>query len=245
MAIGTPTDLGGSNIAATATTSTISLTTTGAANAGDKVIVVVGSSTINRTLSSVSDSVGGNTWVINKTQNDAVNPENCYVASSLLSNTLPIGTVITATFATSVSSARGICAFVVSQLGAVDVINSNSNTSSGWDGGTTGTLGSANELVVGAAWRTATTTSTPSGSQSMTELFDFNGSSKTMTVVYRIVTATTAVLPGGTFANSGSRWQAITATYQQGTQSSTSTLTPTASTAPTLPRVVGKSLSNF
>ncbi len=231
MAIGTPTDLGGSNISGIATTNTVSLTTTVQADIGDTVIVCVASSTTGRTLSSVADNVAGgtNSYSVDVTSNDGTNTENAYIVSCRVTSTMPVETVITATFANSVSSVRAIAAFKVGGVSSgtrLDVTASSTGTSSGWTATASGPTSQADELLVSFGWQASGTSSntpgqTPAGVNTYIELprdgggtMDFNGSSRTFAVEYLIVSSTNTYRAAGTWSSAGSRWRAALATYK-------------------------------
>lgn len=220
MAIGTPADLGGKNIAASANTNTVALTTTVAADPGDTIIVKVMSSTIGRVLSSVADSAG-NTYTVDITSNDGTNDGNVYICSAPVTTQLPIGGTITATFASSLTSIRGIMAMKVSGVasaGRLDRTAVGTNTTSGWSAVDSAPTTQADELLVGAAVFASTQTGVPgthfAGGTTYNEIFDFNGQAKTFYGEWLVVSSTGTFRAAGTWSASGARWFAAFASYK-------------------------------
>ncbi len=212
MAIGTPTDIGGTNINGVATTNTVTLTTTVQVDIGDTLIVVVASNTPNRTLSTVADNVAGstNSYSIAATANDGTNAENLWIVSCDVTSTIASGKIITATFANSVSSVRGIAAFKVSGVGAVDVTAVSTSTSAGWNATASGPTTQADELLVGAGWIATTATSSPGLDVATTgtlynEMFDLTAGSRSLTVMWLIKSSTGTYRSSGTWSAGGSR----------------------------------------
>lgn len=247
MAIGTPATLGGNTLSANASSATHTLTTTVVADVGETIIVIVTSSTVGRTLNTVTDSVG-NTYTIDKTQNDA-NAGNVHIVSAPVTTQLPIGGVITATWASAITSVRGLAAMKVSGLisaGRVDVTTSGTNSSSAWNGFAAGATTQADELLIAACTNDSALTSTPgtvtSGGASYTELFDFNGNSKSLYCEWAIVAATNTYRFAGTWSGTA-RWQAALVTYKANTiVQYTSTLSATQAQTATSPKQIGKTL---
>ncbi len=222
MAIGTPTSLGGQSMSALSTSATHTMTTTVVADVGETIIVFVTSNTSNRTLNTVTDTAG-NTYTIDKVQQDTggVNLGNVYVCSSPVTTQLPIGGVITATFASSISSVRGLAAMKVSGLASasrVDVTVGNTSTTSGWSATAAGATSQADELLVGIGWIGSGLTGTPntnkSGGSTYNEIFDFNGASNTLYGEWLIVSSVDTYRAAGTWSGA-SRWQAALVTYKQ------------------------------
>lgn len=252
MALGTPTDLGGANCAITATTATVTLTTTVAAAIGDLVVVAVGSSTTGRVLNTVTDNAGGNTYAIDATSNDGVNPENLWVASCRVATTMPIGTVITATFASSLSSARGISAFKVSGTAAVtpvDVTAVATGTVAFWSATAAGATAQADEVLVSCSWLASAQVNTPStvkaGGSTYTELSDTNGGSRSITTEALVVSAIDTYRAAGTWGGAA-RWRAAFVSYKAAAGSVTNnvTLTATQGQTATMPKTAGMTYSS-
>ncbi len=230
MAIGTPTDIGGSQISGLTTTNTVTLTTTVQVDVGDTLIVVVASSTTNRTLNTVADNVAGstNSYSIGVTANDGTNAENLWFVSCDVTSTIAAGKILTATFANSVSSVRGIAAFKVSGLGVLDISSVNTGTSSAWSTTPGASTNQTDELLVAAAWIATNATNTPATcitggtGATYTELardgggvMDFQGGSRSFVIEYTIVAATNASYRGaGTWSAGSARWRAAFAAFK-------------------------------
>jgi hypothetical protein len=208
VAIGTPVGLGTNSLFNTGSTVVITLGV--AVSAGDFVIVGAGGSA-NGVITGVTDSKG-NTYAVDKT--DATLRGNG-IASSKIGTALAVSDTITVTFTTSASSRRHAWAASVSGLDTttwLDKINAASGTTGAWNGGASGTLTQADEIVFANGFHATTGTSTPA--TNYTELYDFGDAGSTLSSVYRIVAATTSETPGGTWSASGSQWDAVTATYK-------------------------------
>lgn len=197
MAIGTVTDLGGANIAAVTNASTVSLTTTASASVGDLIIVWVASDTTGRVLSSVSDGTG-NSYQIDATANDGTNAENLWICSCRATNSVSAGSTITATFASSLTSVRGIQAAKVSGIATSAwkdrsaVNTASSSVSNATDSGPTT---QADELLIGGGWiGTATTASSGAiktgGSTYNDVTAEISQNSRTLQAQWFVVSAT-------------------------------------------------------
>jgi hypothetical protein len=205
---GTPVGLGTNSVFNTGNTVVITLGT--AVIVGDFVIVGAGGSA-NGVVTGVTDSKG-NTYAVDKT--DATLRGNG-LASSKIATALAIGDTITVTFTTSASSRRHAWALSDSNLDPatwLDKTNAASGTTAAWNGGATGALAQADEIVVANGFLATTGTTTPA--TNYTELYDFGDAGSTISGVYRIVAATTSETPGGTWSVSGSQWDAVTASYK-------------------------------
>lgn len=209
MAIGTPVALGNSSALANVSTGVITLT---AAVATGNLIVVAAHASVTTAISTVTDSKG-NTYVVDNTSGTT---RRAAIASAQCTIALAINDTITVTYASASSATRTQIAFSVSGLATSSALDKAPTASTGtvaaWGGGLTGTLTQADEIIFGVVTRGGSTTSTPGGS--FTEVEDTNVNSLTCGTVYQIVSATTSLNPGGTFAASGTAWDSVTASYK-------------------------------
>ncbi len=234
MAIGTPTDLGGSNVTGIATSATVTLVTTVGASVGDLVVVGVSSSGGVRVLQSVSDNQGGNAYTVDVTSDSATTSGDCYIASCVLATPLPVGAIITATFASSLSSIRGIGAFKCSGIASTNPLDRTAigvGTSAGWSAADNTNIALADELLVGVAMRNSATTSAPGatksgGLQAYVEIFpDITGTSTTFVMQAYVETVQDTYRAAGTWGTAGG-WHAAFASYKGASTTLTNTVVP-------------------
>jgi hypothetical protein len=187
---------------------TMTLTTSGAAVAGARVILFVSWTHSTRTLISVSG--GGLTWTIDRQQKATGNNARVAVASAAAPSGLASGVVLTATFSGPVghgliaaASFKGIAASA-----AVDATGSATATGTAWTASVTTT--NANDLVIGFSTIDANATSTAAAPN--TEIHDFGNVSYYgwATSVYRIESTTGAKTTNGTWSSSSGSTGSVT-----------------------------------
>lgn len=204
---GTPVALGSNSISNTG--NTLVITTVAAAALGDIVVGGCGASA-SGIPTGVVDS-RGNTYQIDKT--DATLRANG-MFSARVTTALQTGDTITITFTTSASGVRlgwvADCPGLATTLWA-DKVNAASGTAAAWNGGATGTLTQADEIVWANGYHATASTSSPA--TNYTELYDF-ALTHNISAVYRIVAATTSETPGGTWSSSGSQSDAVAVSYK-------------------------------
>lgn len=207
MAIGTPVDLSG-NVGAGGTADNIAATLTSGCGVDDRIVVVVSSSTTQRVLTAVTDS-RGNTYTVDKTQNDAATTGNVYFASAQCTTALQTGDTVTATFASSLSSTRTISVFAIPGAGTVTGTPNGRADAGGADADTTSTTTTAaNAIVIGASAVAAAGTITWNAG---TELYDYIQGTRSVSVVYDIKSATGTYGFTGTWTGAGTKQEAVVA----------------------------------
>jgi hypothetical protein len=209
MALGTPVSLGTGT--GTGTSATQAMTCAVAVAVGDKVHVFVGSSTSGRVLSSVTDSQG-NTYTIDRSQNTGGGSANAYIASAEITNALTTSDTITATWASSISSTRHIAACSVSgeeDSSPVDQANGEFDTA-GTDFATPNITTAVADTITFGMFHSVNA-GTVTFNAPATELFDFNGGSRTTGVCYEIRSATATFNQSGTLSAGGAKEEAIVA----------------------------------
>lgn len=217
MALGTPVSVG-VTAPASANSATVTHTTAGAIPAAATAVIIVGSSTTNRPLSSVTDSAG-NTWTIAVDEPHSVSSTNVALAFIYLPSGLASGTTITATYASSVLSTRGMAVLYIPGRGEIDRTTSreSATNSAAWTSNATSATTASGCVAVGGGYlATASSNSNTTGSSpAFTELHDNNGGSRTLTSQYATgISSGTAVTAGGTWANI-SAWTAVVAVFKE------------------------------
>lgn len=202
MAIAFDAQLGSNQVAATATT--ITLTTANTVASGGFIVLLVGNFiTGTPVVSSVSG--GGLTWAVDKTVKNS--QLGIGLASAQAPAGLASGTVLTATYSATTTS-RGISGVSFTGIATSTPVDATASatpaTGTAWNGGGVVTT-NANDVVVGAAMGDAGagTTSTPGAgwTEVPTTAGDFNSgaSGDSWTLVYQIVAATGTYTPSGTW----------------------------------------------
>jgi hypothetical protein len=204
---GTPVGIGSNS--ASSVGNTLAITVGTAVAVGEHVVGGCGASA-SGVPTGVTDS-RGNTYQLDRT--DATLRANG-MFSSKITTALQVGDTITITYTTSASGVRLAWAARspgLDQVTWVDKTNAASGTAAAWNGGATGVLTQADEIVYGSGYHATTGTSTPA--TNYTELYDFV-LTHVMSAVYRIVAATTSETPGGTWSSSGSQSDAVGVAYR-------------------------------
>jgi hypothetical protein len=179
---------------------TMTLTTTGAAVSGSRVILFVSWTHSTRTLTGVTG--GGLTWSIDRQQKAAGNNGRVAIASAAAPSGLGSGVVLTATFSGPVS--HGLIAAAsftgIATTSPVDASASATGTGTGWTASVT--TANADDLVIGFSTIDANATSTAAAPN--TEIHDFGNVSYYgwATSVYRIETTSGAKTVNGTWSTS-------------------------------------------
>lgn len=223
MALGTPQEVAAA-VVGIATTNTVSANTNVAINTGDLVIVVVASNTINRVLNTISDG-SANAYTVNDAiAHDATNDENIWIGSCYASVSRPIGTTFTATFASSLSSVRGIWILRVTGAapsGFLDRSAVNTGTSSSPTATDTGPTSQPNELLIGAVWMaTSPTTASPGlnkiGGNAYNELSaEISSNARTFDVEWYITSTADTYRAAFNMGAGGARWRCAYVSYKE------------------------------
>lgn len=197
------------------------LTTTASAPAGGSIIVSVTLAGTTAAMVGVTDSAG-NAYSID-VEYRAGPRAHVALASCHGALALAAGGTITVTASEAVD--KGMMALSVSGLAtaaARDKTASNGGSGSGWATGSTGTLSQADELAVGTAVSLSEVQSTPAAT--WTEIADFlaGDEERRSTVVYKVLSATSAVEASGTWA--ADSWAAAIATYGTAANASARTM---------------------
>lgn len=196
MAIGTPVDLGGTS---SASTGSLTLTTTNAANLNDVIILHHYCNNSTGTILSINDDAS-NTYQLAHQSTSPPMIECFWVAAA---NALASGGKIRVTFSGSNGLRHAIAAFTVSGLnvGIVDAVGAaTTGTATSATSTSTGTLTQATELVVGVV-TSASTPGTFTPGAGFTAIGGASGSAFIDTA-YQIVAATTSITWAPTWVNS-------------------------------------------
>ena len=212
MAIGTPTERRAITSASAQTTTTVfSPATTIAAG---KFVVLFATSASSKVVSSVADSVGGNTWVVDATGSGSgfgTSFASCQVVTQLTSSDTITITWSAATSALAGYGLQEVTGIVTSSAFDKSKFANGSTNPTAPTTGASATLGQADEIVFGlfkvaamSAWAAG------SGYSDVTTPFT---SACTTSLEYKIVAATTAVTADGV-ATSGTSYMCGLATYK-------------------------------
>lgn len=205
MAIGTPVSLGAAH-SGSGSSATHTLTVAASVAVGEVIVAFIASTTDNRVLNSVTDSAG-NTYTIH--QSNLGIGVNTYLATALCTSPLTSGSsVITATWASAVTSTRQITACKVSGVSPTPQDKAaNSGSGTGWTGPSV-TNSTPDALVLGYGRRAVNSNNTPAAGY--TETLDTSGNTMTTTIMHKIVSAAGSNAPGGTWGSNGA-WDAVAA----------------------------------
>lgn len=217
LAIGTPTSLG-SNWVFDAGNTFFDLTVGASVAIGQFVVAAwVGANSAGMTSGTFSDSKG-NTWSTDVS--NFASGTSVAIGSAQITSALTTSDTIRLTTAAFGESGRMMAAMQVSGIvtsSAKDKSSSGTGTAVGWSSGATAALAQANELCVAVCGNDSTANEDSTPGSGWNELVaDFHTSTAlNMSIVWKIVAATTAVTGDGTWTNSGSRaWAAAVATYK-------------------------------
>lgn len=193
-------------------TSTMTLTTKAEVPAGCTAVAVVVSGSSGRVLSSLTDSQG-NTWTIDRVVGGSPSMHfvSCYVPRGL-----PYGTVLTATWASSIVAARAIHAGFVSGNRILDQSAINGATATAWSSSATAATTALGVAIGGACQNNAVANTNTTGSNpAFTELLDNVGGIGVVSTFAVDVPAGTAVTAAGTWGNVNPAWRAGVVVYKR------------------------------
>lgn len=210
MAIGTPVDLGHNSRSGSFNSVTLTIGATGAA-VGTKVVVIAANANAPSLTVTFTDSKG-NTWNTDVTQSPST--PSIAIGSSDITNALVTNDTITSTWSATANNDYLIAAMSITGL-ATGLGTGTPGTGTGsvahWTSAAMTTT-NANEIIIGASCRAASTTMS-SADSGYTKLHDFNDGTRTVGDVYQIVSATGTYTPGGTWSSAGTQ-HACGVTYQ-------------------------------
>lgn len=222
MAIGTPVVVG----TATSTTSSTSLviTLSSGVTAGDKAFVWTGVRTGIALVSGIVDSKG-NTWVVDQTFTDSNAGNAMGIASCQVTSSLAASDTVTITYAATAGPSKQGFVFSVSGLDTGSAFDKTANHMDDLTGGATtftsgssGVLSQADEIVFGCfEFFTVATSLVPNAGFVELQYLSTSGaasSDRAIWLIYQIVSATTALNPGGSQAVAVQLSGGITATYK-------------------------------
>jgi hypothetical protein len=211
MSIGTPALIGSG--ASTGSDGSLTFGVTAAVAAGSSVVIAVDLVRNASTGLGATDSKG-NTYTVNVTKFGTSDLLGAILSAHNVA-ALTTSDTITVTYPNAFYEKR-VQAYSVTGLAAsstLDKTASNNANSSAWSSGSTGTLSQADEIAF--AFGVLGTTAASNPDAGWTELFDFSNTSLNRLVFqYQIVSATTALNGGGSFAGGSVPWAGMIATYK-------------------------------